>query len=46
MRRVILLIMITFLLLVNLLAGERAWYDEARQLYQVKNYTRALEVID
>jgi peroxiredoxin len=38
--------MITFLLLANLLAGEKGWYDKARQLYQAKNYTQALGVID
>jgi peroxiredoxin len=38
--------MITFLLLANLLAGGKDWYDKARQLYQAKNYTQALEVID
>lgn len=46
MRRFILLTMITFLLLANLLTGEKEWYKEASQLYQSKNYQQALEVID
>jgi peroxiredoxin len=46
MSRSSLLIMIMFLLLANLLAGEKGWYNKANQLYQSKNYQQALEVID
>lgn len=46
MRRVILLIIMALFLQASLLAGEKEWYDKANQLYQAKNYTQALEVID